>query len=93
MYHEQIKRYLDYFQMNNILIIDSTMLFTKPKDVLRRIFQFVGVDTEFTVNDLKPRKVGRNRTEVDSRVYEYLEDFFRPHNEELYEIIGENYSW
>jgi hypothetical protein len=74
-------------------VINSETLFTQPDYTLRRVFQFVGVDTEFTVNDLQPLNVASNRTEIDPDVYEYLEDYFRPHNKKLYELIGENYSW
>lgn len=93
LYYNQIKRYLDYFQMNNILVINSEKLFLEPDSTLRRIFQFVGVDAELMVRDLKPRNVANNRTEVESCVYDYLENYFRPHNQMLYKLIGENYGW
>jgi len=93
LYHEQMKRYLEYFPMSNILVINSETFFTQPDDTLRRVFQFVGVDTEFAVHDLKPRNVGSNRTDIDPSVFEYLENYFQFHNQELYELIGENYGW
>jgi len=93
LYHVQLKRYLKFFPMGSILVINSEDLFTQPDDTLRRVFQFVGVDTEFTINDLKPRNVRSNRNKIDPDVYEYLEDYFRPHNQELYKLIGEDYGW
>jgi hypothetical protein len=93
LYHEQLKRYLNYFPMSNILVINSASLFTHPHDTLRRIFQFVGVDTEFTISNLKLRNIGSNRNAIDPDVYEYLEDYFWPHNQALYKLIGENYGW
>ena len=79
--------------MSSILPINSEALFTQPEDTLRRVFQFVGVDKEFTVNDLKARNVGSNKTEIDPYVYEYLDDYFWPHNQTLYELVGNNYGW
>lgn len=79
--------------MSSILVVNSERMFQQPHEILRRVFQFVGVDTEFVVDDLKPRNVGKNRTGVDQEVYEYLNDFFRPHNQKLYELTGENYGW
>jgi len=93
LYNEQIKRYLKYFPMSNILLVSSEKLFTEPYDTLRRVFQFVGVDTESTVKDLEPRNVASNRSEINPGVYEYLNDYFRPHNQALYELVGENYGW
>ncbi len=93
LYHKQIKRYLNYFPMSNILVINSETLFTQPHDTLRRVYQFVGVDSEFIINNLTPRNVGSNRNAIDPNVYEYLEEYFRSHNQELYKLIGENYGW
>ncbi len=93
VYHEQLKRYANFFPMSNILVLNSLTFFTQPHDALRRIYEFVGVDSEFVVDDLVPRNVGTNRTKVDSEVYEYLEDYYRLHNQELYEFIKEDYAW
>ncbi|WP_157867384.1 sulfotransferase domain-containing protein [Gloeothece citriformis] len=93
LYHKQIKRYLDYFPMSNILVINSETLFQQPDDTLRRVFQFIGVDAGFTVKNLKPSNMGTNKAKIDPDVYEYLEDYFRPHDEELYELIGQNFGW
>lgn len=92
-YYEQLQRYLEYFSLDNILIMDSTLLFTQPNEALRRVFEFVGVDAGFTIGDLKPRNVASNKTKVDAEVYEYLEDYFRPHNQKLYDLIGEDFGW
>lgn len=93
IYHEQLKRYYDLFPQNNLLVLTSESLFTKPQETLRRVLDFVGADAGFTIKNLKPRNIGSNRTEVDPVVYEHLKDFFRPHNEKLYALVGEDYGW
>lgn len=93
LYHEQIKRYLNYFPMENILTVNSEKLFTDPVGTLRRIFEFVGVDAEFIIRDLEPHNVGSNKSKVAPEVYEYLDEYFRPHNRQLYDLVGENYGW
>lgn len=93
LYHEQIIRYLDYFPMSNMLVINSETFFKQPDDTLQNVFQFVGVDTEIKINDLKPRNVGSNKTKIDPDVYKNLEDYFRLPNQELYELVGEDYGW
>ena len=93
LYYDQLKRYLDYFPMSNILVINSEMLFMHPSDTLRRVFRFAGVDTEFAVKDLRPYNVGGNKSDVNTGVYGYLEDYFRSHNQALYELIGEDFGW
>jgi hypothetical protein len=88
-----LEKYLKYFPRQQILIIKSETLFSKPDNTLRRVFEFVGVGTEFKIKDLRPRNVASNRSEVDPEVYEYLNNYFLPHKQALYKLIGENYGW
>ena len=93
LYKEQIQRYLDYFPWQQILVINSEAFFTDPSNTLRRVFEFVGVDSDFQVKDLTPRNVAKNKSAVPSDVYDYLNSYFLPHNQALYELVGQNYGW
>lgn len=93
LYKKQLESYLNYFPWQQTLFLNSDELFNEPDNTLRRVFDFVGVDTEFKVTDLKPRNVSKNRVEVDQDVYEYLNNYFLPHNQALYELVGKNYDW
>lgn len=92
-YKEQLERYFKYFPRERILIVRSEDLFGDPNAVLERIFEFLGVDSSFTVKHLAPRNVGKSKTPVPSEVYEYLNSYFRPHNEAFYEFVGQDYGW
>ena len=93
LYYEQLKRYLNYFSDKNMLVLNSESFFAEPNDTLRMIFEFIGVDSSFTVPSPKPRNVGKNKVEVDSEVYDYLKDYFEPHNQKLYKLLGRKFSW
>lgn len=93
IYHRQLKRYLDYFPRENLLVMDSDDLFRRPAQALRRVLDFVGANPAVDVRDLEPRNVGSNRRRVDAAVYEYLEEYFRPHNEILYELLEWDFGW
>lgn len=93
LYKKQIERFLNYFPWQQILVLSSEEFFSEPDDTLRRVFDFVGVDTGFKVKDLKPRNVAKNKSEVDPDVYEYLNNYFLPHNQALYELVGKSYGW
>jgi len=93
LYCKQLERFLKYYSWEHILVINSEELFLEPENTLKRVFAFVGVDTEFKVKDVKPQNVTLNRSDVDPKVYEYLNDYFAPHNQALYELIGKNYDW
>jgi sulfotransferase family protein len=92
-YHEQIKRYFDYFPKANIFIADSRELLTEPRNMLRRLFEFLEVDPGFTVKDLKPLNVAANKVGAAPGIRAYLDSYFKPHNQALYELVGDDYGW
>ncbi|MDF1628596.1 MAG: sulfotransferase [Alcanivoracaceae bacterium] len=92
-YAEQIRRYQDIFPKENLLILGSEQFFSDPHTALEKVFEFVGVDSSFQVPNLNARNVGSNRKSVQADVYQYLQDYFAPHNQELYTLLGENFDW
>ena len=76
-----------------MLILDSNNLFTQTDSTVRRVFDFIGVDSKFQINDFTSANPTPNKKKFDPHVYEYLNDYFQPHNQELYELMGEDYGW
>ena len=95
LYAQQIKRFLSYFPQEQILILDSEDLFGQTRQTVRQVFEFVGggVDTEFEVKDIAPHHTAKNKVAVDPEVRQYLDHYFLPYNEELYQLIGRNFGW
>jgi hypothetical protein len=93
LYKDQLGRYINHFPLEQILILPSKDFFANPETILARVFEFIEVDKNFKVQDLAPRMVANNRVEIEPKVYEYLNSFFLPHNQALYEMVGENYGW
>lgn len=93
LYREQLGRFLEHFPRRQLLVLCSEEFFGSPDATLRRVFEFVGVDAAFEVPDLRPRNTSSDRSEVEPKVYKYLDDYFRPHNKALYELLGEDYGW
>jgi hypothetical protein len=93
IYVEQLERYGERFDPEQILILTSEGLFRDPLAVLRQVHAFLGVDTGFVCPDVAPRNVSRNRAAVPLAVYEYLDEFFLPHNQRLYEHLGRDLGW
>ena len=93
VYHEQLARYYARFPRERLLVLSSEQLFAEPSVTLERVFEFLEVDPRRSVADLRPVNVGTNRTKVEPRVYSYLEDFFKPHNQRLFELINQRFAW
>jgi len=43
--------------------------------------------------DWKKYTVGVNRKDVSPDIYEYLNHYYQPFNERLYERLGEDFGW
>ncbi|WP_111745713.1 sulfotransferase domain-containing protein [Salinisphaera orenii] len=93
IYHVQIERYLELFRRDQLLILSSENFYANPSNTVQRVCEFVGVRSDIPIHDIKPRNVGSNRKNVDTDIYEDLQEFFEPYNRELYKLIGENFGW
>jgi Sulfotransferase domain len=93
LYKQQIERYLAYFAREQMLILDSNNLFTQTDHAIKRVFDFIGVDAQFKVKNLSTANSAPNKQKFEPHVYQYLNDYFQPHNQALYELMGEDYGW
>jgi len=93
-YREQLERYFNLFPKENILIINSEVFFQNPRDVLKDVLKFVGVDAKFEFQNLSPKNIGNyKQKDVKNEVTEYLKEYFIEPNEELYKLLGEKFDW
>lgn len=92
-YKEQLERYLTRFPREQLLVVCSEQFFNEPAVALEGVFGFIGVDKAVTIQDVTPRNVATNRIQVDSWSYQYLIEYFAPHNEELFRLLGKRFDW
>ena len=93
LYLEQLKRYESYLKKDRLLILSSEEFFANPQKVLKQVFKFLRVDETFKCPDLSPVNVGKNKNLVSNEVYEYLNEYFKPHNQKLYKYLNRNFGW
>ena len=93
LYLEQLGRYWRYFDREQIFLVSSEDLMAKPQETSQAVFSFLGVDPCFKIPDLAHKHVGANREKVPVGVYEFLDAYFKPHNELLYERTGRDFGW
>ena len=87
-YQQQLDRYYDLFDEKNILILQSTDLFSNSSETTKQAFEFLQLDATFTPNDLSVKNKGdvslldqRSRDEAK----EWLEEHYQPFNKLLLE--------
>jgi hypothetical protein len=92
-YAEQLKRFLDHFSREQLLILDSGSFFRHPAETVSRVFRFLEVDDTFRPGNLKPRNVARNRGAVEEEAVAYLKDYFREPNQALRVLLQRDPGW
>ena len=92
-YAEQLRRYLERFPREQLLILQSELLFTEPEKVLDEVHRFLGVDPGFETPDLRRWNVGALHKDVSLDTYRELDEHFAPANEDLYDLLGTRYDW
>jgi len=97
VYHKQLKRWFRYFPEDHFLILDFDTFVSKTKEVLEQVFKFLGIEAKNpgTKSQTFPvyNKNLNRENDFDPETRKYLENFFDPHNEALYELIGERFNW
>jgi hypothetical protein len=92
-YAEQLSRFYDLFSRDQVLVLSSNDLFKNTDETLTRTFDFLGMDSAISIPDKRARNVGTRNSPVDRVVIEYLENYFAPYNEELFELLGGKLNW
>lgn len=93
IYRPQIERFLEYFDPADLHVIESQQFFEMPAPVLADLFEFLGVRSDFPIRNLTARNVSLRRQIVWPCTLKLLDDFFRPHNELLFELLGTRFNW
>ena len=92
-YHEQLARWSLYFVAEQMLVICSESLFRDPRDTMRDVFGFLGVDQDPEGINYSPRNVGRNKLNVRNETRAELDTYFTRPNQELFDAIGKKFPW
>ena len=94
LYYEQLQRYLAYFDRQQIAIVDSARLKVEPTNVLDELVRFLDLPAHDWHNtDLSLHHVGEYDTPVPASTHDLLRDFYKPHNERLYELLERDFGW
>jgi hypothetical protein len=90
IYAPQVQRILDAYG-ESALILRSEDLFKNPLAVTNQVLRFVGLTALEQLYDVEPKTAGRYDRTVPMR--NELEEFFAPHNKQLYRLLGVNAWW
>ena len=95
LYAKQIREYLKFFPIENILLIEQSELL-HPLGVIEKICHFTGreVSAHHDVKSLSSNR-GNYESSMDDYKHEIkiLSEFYITHNKELFDLVGKQYDW
>jgi len=90
-YAEQLPRWFEAFPREQLLILSFDDLRADPDSVCRQVTDFLGLP-EFRM-EVFPRTASRPREKMAPETRARLREYFRPHNQRLYELLGRDLGW
>lgn len=93
LYYYQLKRYYQYFDHKQIMVIESKALRDQPQDALDSISDFLDIPNFLLApTDLTFHNQGKYRS-IPDEARSFLQQFFEPFNVKLYNLLREAYDW
>ncbi len=90
-YVEHVKRWLKYFPRKQMFFISSERLFSKPQEQVDRLCEFLEIRRK-AIGGAKAHNT-RNYPPMNVKTREMLEEYFKPYNQALYDLIEMDFGW
>src|SRR5690606_7240493 len=93
-YAEQLARWFEVFAREQFLIIESEKMFGDPDGSFREVQTFLGLEpTALGAYDAYNVRRGREREKIGNNTLRWLEEYYRPYNRDLTELLGTRMQW
>lgn len=92
VYADQLVHWQRYFAPEQMLVLQSERLFRAPQETFTQVLEFLGLDS-WRPPAFENLNQGRYKDPLAPELRAQLAAYFAPHNERLYELLGERYDW
>jgi hypothetical protein len=90
-YAEQLQPYLDLFGRDRMLVLPAEDMFRTPQGTFDRVQTFLGLRLQPVT--LTPRNQRTGYPPIAPETKSRLEEYYRPHNARLCEMLGQDFGW
>ena len=90
-YFEQINYWQTYFPKKQFFFIQTEDLEKNPQKILKKTFNFLELD-HFEIDEMQRLNVGNYKKMAHETRLKLIE-YFKPHNEKLYNFLGKKFEW
>jgi len=91
-YAEQLERWFKVFPREQFLIIKTEDMAADTPGTVNQVCRYLGI-SENGVTDFPKSNVGGYRQQMAPETRAQLEEYFRPHNQQLYQLIDRDMGW
>lgn len=92
LYAEQLENWFSQFDRNQILILKSGDYFSHPEIVFQQVLDYLELP-KWAPNHFKKHNYNSYPQPMNSETRKRLIEYFQPHNEKLYELLGVDFGW
>lgn len=92
VYVDQLEEWTALFPKEQLCVLNTDDLYDRPEEVLRRAFEFLGLSYA-APREFKKLNAAPPYPDMDPGTRARLEEYFRPHNQRLYEFLGTDLGW
>jgi tetratricopeptide (TPR) repeat protein len=92
LYVYYLERWMKLFPKEQFLILTNEDLAQNPAGVMKQTFDFLALPDHDAMN-YTPRNVGHYPKDIDPDLLARLQEFYRPHNQKLEELLGRKLNW
>ena len=92
IYINQLEQWAKFFPKKQFLVLKSEDFFTNTSFVFKRITEFLGLP-DWQPEFFRTYNAAKNSKMLDNKTRERLTDYYRRHNQRLYEYLGTDFGW
>lgn len=90
-YAEQIENWLEWYDLEQMLIVDADELRANPQETLDKVYAFLGLDSH-TLN-LAHNEDKTSYPAMDAATKNKLKAYFAPYNKDLENLLNRKFKW
>jgi len=92
IYWNQLQQWYRYFSKEQFLVLSCDDYFNKPEQEFKKITRFLGLP-DHQLKRFKKAHQGNYKDGIPEKMRKTLNEFYKAHNEKLYDSLGTRYAW
>ena len=93
VYVDKLKRWMEVFPKERFLIIQSEEFFKDTSRIYKEVLEFLNLPNQELPEYKQIGKAKYKQPKMNPETRKKLVEYFKPHNERLYEFLGRRFDW